>query len=90
MRECHVCARSWSNHAPDCRVHADLERMRRVLVRLDEEDREPVLRARMGSYLEEFGNLPCQREEGFPSQSSCRKCGHNGICVIITDGAAAK
>ncbi|MGE5504581.1 MAG: hypothetical protein ACM31L_09175 [Actinomycetota bacterium] len=83
MKVCHVCRRPWLDHAPDCRVLADLDRMRRVFARLVAENREAGLSRKIGTYLEEFGKLPCQQHDGLPDSHDCDACGHREVCVIM-------
>ena len=82
MRHCHVCGQSWLNHAPDCRVRDDIERMRRAYDRMVAEGRDDELRRRIKGYLDLFGALPCQERDAAPTKSDCASCGHGDICVI--------
>lgn len=82
MRICHVCGMRWDSHAPDCRVRADLERMRRTRDRMVSEGRGGELLQKMDSYLKLFGELPCQLLERMPVVNDCSKCGHGDVCVI--------
>ncbi len=83
MKECHLCHAPWAAHAPGCRVPADLERMRRVYDRLVAEDREAILRERIGGYLREFGTLRCQRADHPPGAPLCADCGYPDICILV-------
>lgn len=83
MRNCHICHQSWLGHAPDCRVHADIERLRRVYERMLGDGREDPLMTKMASYIGLFGDLPCQKRPEMPTAQDCGKCGHKAVCVIL-------
>jgi len=89
MLTCHVCQKPWGQHAPNCRVLVDLDRMRRVHDRLVAEGRDADLRQRMGRYIELFGVLPCQQRPTMPTHSDCDSCGHKEVCVILPPSQAA-
>ncbi|MEW5726240.1 MAG: hypothetical protein AB1918_00300 [Pseudomonadota bacterium] len=88
MLACHLCARPWNDHAADCRVVADLQRLRRVHDRLVAEGRDDDLVRRMARYLDLFGDLPCQRQPDMPDAAACAACGHKDVCVILPAGGA--
>lgn len=88
MQTCHICHQSWLGpHAPDCRVHADVERLRRVHERMVAEGRNEPLTARIAGYLGLFGDLPCQQRPGMPTAHDCDTCGHKEVCVILPEAA---
>lgn len=87
MKTCHICHQSWTAHAPNCRVHADMERLRRVHERMVADGRDDPLRDKMATYINLFGNLPCQKQPELPTTRDCEKCGHKAVCVILPRAA---
>lgn len=87
MLTCHICRQPWTSHAPDCRVPADLARMRKVAERLEAEGRDDPLLHKLRTYLGLFGQLPCQGRAAMPDAHDCASCGHKEVCVILPDAA---
>lgn len=83
MLTCHVCTRPWNDHAADCRVREDMDRLGRVHRRLLAEGRQPDLTERIGRYLNLFGHLSCQSHDGPATPEECGKCGNAEFCVIM-------
>jgi hypothetical protein len=83
MLTCHICHQAWNAHAVDCRVHSDLERMRRTYDRMMAAGRTDDILPRMKLYLDRFGSLDCQLRDAPPSPADCAACGHASVCVLI-------